>query len=96
MKYKVTTPIPKQFLAKGTLTWKAIEFKNKNTDAIVGQNLLIPLQTKIDNENRSIEIFGNKICAWIGPYISIHFLSLNLLLVCRRRYSRGERYPRAL
>ncbi len=34
--------------------------------------------------------------AWIGPYISIHFLSLNPLLVRRRRYSRGERYPSAL
>ena len=34
--------------------------------------------------------------SWIGPYISIHFLSLNPLLVRRRRYSRGERYPSAL
>ncbi|MCQ3870970.1 galactokinase family protein, partial [Klebsiella variicola] len=33
---------------------------------------------------------------WISPYISIHFLSLNPLLVRRRRYSRGERYPSAL
>ncbi|WP_407225979.1 hypothetical protein [Enterobacter kobei] len=33
---------------------------------------------------------------WIGPYISRHFLSLNPLLVRRRRYSRGERYPSAL
>lgn len=33
---------------------------------------------------------------WIGLYISIHFLSLNPLLVRRRRYSRGKRYPRAL
>ncbi|MER45343.1 hypothetical protein ED033_24300 [Salmonella enterica] len=33
---------------------------------------------------------------WIGPYISIHFLSLNPLPVRRRRYSRGERYPSAL
>ncbi len=33
---------------------------------------------------------------WIGPYISIHSLSLNPLLVRRRRYSRGERYPSAL
>ncbi len=28
---------------------------------------------------------------WIGPYISIHFLSLNPLLARCRRYSRGER-----
>ena len=34
--------------------------------------------------------------SWIGPYISRHFLSLNPLLVRRRRYSRGERYPSAL
>ncbi len=34
--------------------------------------------------------------AWIGPYISIHFLSPNPSLVRRRRYSRGERYPSAL
>ncbi|MEB6622872.1 hypothetical protein [Enterobacter roggenkampii] len=39
---------------------------------------------------------GEVIAAWIGPYISIHFLSLNPLLVRRRRYSRGERYPSAL
>ncbi len=38
----------------------------------------------------------NALAAWIGPYISIHFLSLNPLLVRRRRYSRGERYPSAL
>jgi hypothetical protein len=31
---------------------------------------------------------------WIGPYISIHFLSLNPLLIRRRRYSRGKRYTR--
>ena len=61
IKYKVNTPIPKQFLAKGTLTWKAIEVKNKNYDAIVCQNFFIPLKTKSDNENRSIEILGNKI-----------------------------------
>ncbi len=39
---------------------------------------------------------GFKCFRWIGPYISIHFLSLNPLLVRRRRYSRGERYPSAL
>ncbi|MDN1911196.1 hypothetical protein FCZ47_19310 [Escherichia coli] len=29
--------------------------------------------------------------AWICPYISRHLLSLNPLLACCRRYSRGER-----
>ena len=33
---------------------------------------------------------------WICPYISRHLLSLNPLLACCRRYSRGERYPSAL
>ncbi|EFA6624495.1 MULTISPECIES: hypothetical protein [Escherichia] len=28
---------------------------------------------------------------WICPYISSHLLSLNPLLACCRRYSRGER-----
>ncbi len=42
------------------------------------------------------DAFGYHFVFWIGPYISIHFLSLNPLLVRRRRYSRGERYPSAL
>ncbi len=32
-----------------------------------------------------------KIARWICPYISRHLLSLNPLLACCRRYSRGER-----
>lgn len=40
--------------------------------------------------------YGGYADDWIGPYVSIHFLSLNPLLVRRRRYSRGERYPSAL
>lgn len=31
------------------------------------------------------------IAVWICPYISRHLLSLNPLLACCRRYSRGER-----
>ncbi|WP_213063632.1 hypothetical protein, partial [Escherichia coli] len=35
---------------------------------------------------------GNKeVSLWICPYISRHLLSLNPLLACCRRYSRGER-----
>lgn len=33
----------------------------------------------------------NWISIWICPYISRHLLSLNPLLACCRRYSRGER-----
>ncbi len=32
-----------------------------------------------------------EITTWICPYISRHLLSLNPLLACCRRYSRGER-----
>ncbi len=35
--------------------------------------------------------FGNYAYLWICPYISRHLLSLNPLLACCRRYSRGER-----
>ncbi|RIC66187.1 hypothetical protein D1883_00700 [Escherichia coli] len=31
------------------------------------------------------------VSTWICPYISRHLLSLNPLLACCRRYSRGER-----
>ena len=34
---------------------------------------------------------GNQSTTWICPYISRHLLSLNPLLACCRRYSRGER-----
>ena len=34
---------------------------------------------------------GGKTFQWICPYISRHLLSLNPLLACCRRYSRGER-----
>ncbi|MGR6161240.1 DUF2628 domain-containing protein [Escherichia coli] len=34
---------------------------------------------------------GALIGVWICPYISRHLLSLNPLLACCRRYSRGER-----
>ncbi|GHL33593.1 hypothetical protein ECZU26_44180 [Escherichia coli] len=40
--------------------------------------------TKVDVEARLQHI-------WICPYISRHLLSLNPLLACCRRYSRGER-----
>ncbi len=40
-----------------------------------------------------IEKYKNEyfINIWICPYISRHLLSLNPLLACCRRYSRGER-----
>ncbi|SOR06533.1 hypothetical protein CIP61R_2700001 [Escherichia coli] len=35
--------------------------------------------------------YDNNFEEWICPYISRHLLSLNPLLACCRRYSRGER-----
>ncbi len=35
--------------------------------------------------------YPNRDKPWICPYISRHLLSLNPLLACCRRYSRGER-----
>lgn len=55
-----------------------------------------PGLTNIMNGAGSNEYGAAHIKEWIGPYISRHFLSLNPLLVRRRRYSRGERYPSAL
>ncbi len=64
-------------------------------DSLLGRGGLSGFFNGFGNNTRGRDeddIFGE----WIGPYISRHFLSLNPLLVRRRRYSRGERYPSAL
>ena len=38
-----------------------------------------------------LAVAKEKWTSWICPYISRHLLSLNPLLACCRRYSRGER-----
>ncbi len=43
------------------------------------------------NEWFNIENYSVLQNLWICPYISRHLLSLNPLLACCRRYSRGER-----
>ncbi|CAM6598881.1 ATPase [Escherichia coli] len=45
----------------------------------------------ITDEESPIQIKDNTLISWICPYISRHLLSLNPLLACCRRYSRGER-----
>ncbi len=40
------------------------------------------------NPENQIQVYVEN---WICPYISRHLLSLNPLLACCRRYSRGER-----
>ncbi len=46
------------------------------------------LLTRIDNRLVHGQV---GVTWWICPYISRHLLSLNPLLACCRRYSRGER-----
>ncbi|MGN8212087.1 hypothetical protein [Escherichia coli] len=40
---------------------------------------------------KRIQDIQQSVYQWICPYISRHLLSLNPLLACCRRYSRGER-----
>ncbi|EBK1867324.1 hypothetical protein Y804_22610 [Salmonella enterica subsp. enterica serovar Enteritidis] len=47
-------------------------------------------RTKCDNLYHLCQMQEEEL-EWICPYISRHLLSLNPLLACCRRYSRGER-----
>ncbi|MDU3269574.1 MAG: hypothetical protein E7E41_14640, partial [Klebsiella oxytoca] len=58
---------------------------------LVKKNSIAPGKYRVD-----VSVNSHFVDNWIGPYISRHFLSLYPLLVRRRRYSRGERYPSAL
>lgn len=57
----VTTQFPMEFLCKGTLQWKLVDFSSNNFSAIIGQNFLLPLKAKIDNENRYVDICGTRL-----------------------------------
>ncbi|WP_187440273.1 hypothetical protein [Escherichia coli] len=46
---------------------------------------------KADPDNQGWVLGWAVVRDWICPYISRHLLSLNPLLACCRRYSRGER-----
>ncbi|BBV71175.1 hypothetical protein STW0522ENT51_21770 [Enterobacter kobei] len=70
-----------------------IDLLNEHTDLNAGVVIVRPIQSAFPP---SLSTQDGLYTTWIGPYISIHFLSLNPLLVRRRRYSRGERYPSAL
>lgn len=61
VKHCVVTPMPSQFLAKGTLSWKIVDFKSEDYDAIVGQNFLIPFKAEVNLDQMFLEVFGNKI-----------------------------------
>lgn len=46
--YKIISPIPVEFLRKGTMEGKVFEIKSKKYEAIIGMNFLILLQAKIN------------------------------------------------
>lgn len=58
---EIITELPKEFEEKARMCWKLTSFSEKDFDGIIGQNLLKPLQAKINLEDEYIEILGNKI-----------------------------------
>ncbi|EMF5686335.1 hypothetical protein V3955_004621 [Escherichia coli] len=63
------------------------EIPQHNTKNIKLMDIVHRLQQIMVNEN----LTPDELVGWICPYISRHLLSLNPLLACCRRYSRGER-----
>lgn len=61
VRYYIVTPFPTEFNCTGTLIWNVIDFQNEKYDAIIGQNFLIPLKTRINNEHHFIDVLGTKI-----------------------------------
>lgn len=57
----VTTPFPREFPCKGTLQWKLVDFSNQQFSAIIGQNFLIPLKAKINNDERYVDLLGYRL-----------------------------------
>ncbi len=79
----LTTPIAiSSFASTETLSFTP---DNINADISLGT-----LSGKTKERVYLAEEGGRKV-SWICPYISRHLLSLNPLLACCRRYSRGER-----
>ncbi len=63
-----------------------------NNMIIMYDNSIKVYKANIENKTKSTaQNNGANDNSWICPYISRHLLSLNPLLACCRRYSRGER-----
>ena len=80
IKNEITTELPREFSEESNMIWKLTCFKNKNFDAIIGMNILKPLNAKIDFLNDTIIInkqtipFLNK-CPF--EYENIHILNIS-------------------
>ena len=59
--------------------------------SLAGQQCNIKLVQRQSFMYMDLTVNEVPIMQWICPYISRHLLSLNPLLACCRRYSRGER-----
>ncbi len=77
------------------MTLNLVEKQPATMRRIIGKHLAVPRwQETCDYYNQMMERERLTVCfhaQWICPYISRHLLSLNPLLACCRRYSRGER-----
>ncbi|XP_055386956.1 repetitive organellar protein-like [Condylostylus longicornis] len=56
--YTLITDVPIEFNHKAQILWRVINLKNKNFDAILGQNVLRNIGAKIDLKQHFIEIMG--------------------------------------
>ncbi len=70
-------------------TWLLQCLKNSQVD--VTYMPAHTVQIAFPEDVAQLEQYDAIVISWICPYISRHLLSLNPLLACCRRYSRGER-----
>ncbi len=71
-------------------TYNTWTYYDNPTTALDWSNMDLPGTVDGNYVNYSGFVYYNN-TNWICPYISRHLLSLNPLLACCRRYSRGER-----
>ncbi len=62
-----------------------------SNDAYEKINAIIEKRRQEGAREKDVSFSATASMLWICPYISRHLLSLNPLLACCRRYSRGER-----
>lgn len=58
---EIITDLPLEFKEDATMSWKLTSFNNKSFDAIIGQNILKPLNALIDFYHNTITINNNTI-----------------------------------
>lgn len=56
---EIVTPLPKEFLTKGSISWKVIALNGRKYDAIIGQNLLTAIKAVVNIDKRQLETNKN-------------------------------------